>query len=163
MADTLIKKIERIQADMCVIEGMVCAVIENAYKGTGTGYIGNSLEVLKEYIEKRTEELDLLGLPFRMINNGKDAITGKALTDECTYWEKYMADGGRDMMLSKEASFVHDKIAMYLDKLPGNHKDLLLMAEELGAVCRKQGFAEGMAVVTGMICGEEDSDGQSTL
>ena len=39
MADTLIKKIERIQADMCVIEGMVCAVIENAYKGTGTGYI----------------------------------------------------------------------------------------------------------------------------
>ncbi len=163
MADALIKEIERIQADMCVIKGMVSAVIENAYGGTRTEYIGNSLEVLKEYIGKRADELDLAGLPFRMLHNRKDASTGKALTDTCTYWEEYMADGSRESLLSKEAAFVHDKIALYLDKLPGNHEDLLAMEEELAKAYRKQGFNEGMVAAADMICGKEDRSGQTSL
>lgn len=43
MADAIIKEIESIQADICVIEGMAGAVLENAYGGTRTEYIGNSL------------------------------------------------------------------------------------------------------------------------
>lgn len=132
MADALIKEIERIQADICVIEGMVGAVLENAYGGTRTEYIGNSLEVLKEYIGKRADELDALGTPFRM--------------------------------LSKEAACVKDKVMVYLGRLPEkSRRDLLLLAEELGTAYRKQGFAEGMMAAAGMVCGEEDMDGQGAL
>lgn len=164
MADALIKEIQRIQADICVIEGMVGAVLENAYGGTKTEYIGNSLEVLKEYIGKRAGELDALGTPFRMLSMGEDDVTGNALPDCYTYWENYIADGQRNSMLSKEAACVKDKVMVYLGRLPEKSRsDLLLLAEELGTAYRKQGFAEGMMAAAGMVCGEEGMDGQGAI
>ena len=158
MANALIKEIERIQADICVIEGMVGAVLENAYGGTRTEYIGNSLEVLKEYIGKRADELDALGTPFRMLNSGK------ALPDGCTYWEDYIADGQRNSLLSKETACAKDKVMVYLGRLPErSRRDLLVLAEELGTAYRKQGFAEGMMAAAGMVCGEEGRNEQSAL
>ena len=60
MDGTLVKELSAIQADMVSIEGMIEALIRGAYNGTKTEHIGNSLEILKEYIGLRAEKLDML-------------------------------------------------------------------------------------------------------
>lgn len=60
MDGTLVKELSAIQADMVSMEGMIEALIRGAYNGTKTEYIGNSLEILKEYIGLRAEKLDML-------------------------------------------------------------------------------------------------------
>ena len=60
MDGTLVKELSAIQADMVSMEGMIEALIRGAYNGTKTEHIGNSLEILKEYIGLRAEKLDML-------------------------------------------------------------------------------------------------------
>ena len=60
MDGTLVKELSAIQADMVSMEGMIEALIRGAYNGTKTEHIGNSLEILKEYIALRAEKLDML-------------------------------------------------------------------------------------------------------
>lgn len=60
MDGTLVKELTAIQADMVSMEGMIEALIRGAYNGTRTEHIGNSLEILREYIGLRAEKLDML-------------------------------------------------------------------------------------------------------
>ncbi len=60
MDGTLVRELSAIQADMVSMEGMIEALIRGAYNGTKTEHIGNSLEILKEYIGLRAEKLDML-------------------------------------------------------------------------------------------------------
>lgn len=60
MDATLVKELSAIQADMVSMEGMIEALIRGAYNGAKTEHIGNSLEILKEYIGLRAERLDML-------------------------------------------------------------------------------------------------------
>ena len=60
MDAALVKELSAIQADMVSMEGMIEALIRGAYNGTRTEHIGNSLEILKEYMGRRAERLDML-------------------------------------------------------------------------------------------------------
>lgn len=60
MDGTLVKELSAIQADIVNMEGMIEALIRGAYSGTKTEYIGNLLEILREYIGRRAEKLDML-------------------------------------------------------------------------------------------------------
>lgn len=65
MDDTLMKELAVMQADMIIMEGMLEAMIRSAYNGTRIEHIGNSLEILREYIGHRAEKLDsLIQLPM---------------------------------------------------------------------------------------------------
>ena len=46
----LMKEIDAIQSDMVCMEGMLEALAKGAYTGTRVEYIGNSLEILRDYL-----------------------------------------------------------------------------------------------------------------
>ena len=60
MDGILVKELSAIQADMVSMEGMIEALIRGCINGTKTEHIGNSLEILREYIGQRAEKLDML-------------------------------------------------------------------------------------------------------
>lgn len=60
MDAALLKELSAIQADMVSMEGMIEALTRGAYNGTRTEHIGNSLEILREYMGQRAERLDML-------------------------------------------------------------------------------------------------------
>lgn len=60
MDAVLVKELSAVQADMVSMEGMIEALIRGAYNGTRTEHIGNSLEILREYMGQRAEKLDML-------------------------------------------------------------------------------------------------------
>lgn len=60
MDGALMKELASLQADMVVMEGMIEALIKGAYNGTRIEYIGNSLEILRDYLGQRSDKLDRL-------------------------------------------------------------------------------------------------------
>lgn len=57
--NTLLKnEIEMIQCDLVVLEGMIDILKESAYSGVNPVLIGNSLEIMREFLEVRTNRLD---------------------------------------------------------------------------------------------------------
>lgn len=60
MEDTLREELAAVQADMVNMEGMIEALIKGAYGGTRIEYIGNSLEILRDYMGERSDRLDRL-------------------------------------------------------------------------------------------------------
>lgn len=56
-----------LQAEMVCMEGMIEALIKGAYNGTKLEYIGNSLEVLRDYLGRRADKLDGL---IRVLTEG---------------------------------------------------------------------------------------------
>lgn len=60
MDGALIKELSALQTDMVCMEVMLAALAEGAYNGARVEHIGNSLEILKEYIGQRAERLDML-------------------------------------------------------------------------------------------------------
>lgn len=65
---TLVKEIDAIQTDMVMMESMLDALAIGAYNGTRPECIGNSLEILKEYLADRSERLDDVVRNFRMMD-----------------------------------------------------------------------------------------------
>ena len=64
MDGVLMKELAAIQNEMVAMEGMMEALIKSAYNGTRVEYIGNSLEILKDYLEQRSDRLDgLIKIP----------------------------------------------------------------------------------------------------
>jgi len=80
----LMKEIGAIQADMVCMEGMLEALAKGAYNGTRVEHIGNSLEILKDYLGQRAERLDMLCSPFLEMQGEGDVTTGKPLSDRCS-------------------------------------------------------------------------------
>lgn len=60
MDGILARELAAVQADMVSMEGMIEALIKGAYNGARPEYIGNSLEILREYLGERAERLDRL-------------------------------------------------------------------------------------------------------
>ncbi len=60
MDGALVKELSALQTDMVCMEGMLAALAAGAYNDARVEYIGNSLEILKEYIGQRAERLDML-------------------------------------------------------------------------------------------------------
>lgn len=58
MDGALMKELSAIQNEMVVMEGMMEALIKSAYSGARVEHIGNSLEILKGYLEQRSDKLD---------------------------------------------------------------------------------------------------------
>lgn len=60
MRDPMINELIVMQAEMVTMEGMLEALIKGAYNGTRIEYIANSLEILLEYMGRRSEKLDMI-------------------------------------------------------------------------------------------------------
>lgn len=59
MTPQTLKELQNIQADLVVLEGMIKVLIRNAYSGKESPVlIGNSLEVLAEFLGTRADRLD---------------------------------------------------------------------------------------------------------
>ena len=59
MTPQTLKELQNIQADLVVLEGMIKVLISSAYSGKEPPVlIGNSLEVLAEFLENRADKLD---------------------------------------------------------------------------------------------------------
>lgn len=156
----LMKEINVIQADMVCMEGMLEALAKGAYTGTRVEYIGNSLEILRDYLGQRAERLDMLCSPFLKMWREGDAAAGKSLSDKCNGWDRFSADAGRLALQSREVEAAYGRLSPYLEKLPGKQQEALcLVIRDIGAASRKQGFTEGFTAAVGRICGEEDTDG----
>ncbi len=54
MDSTLVKELSAIRANIVSIEGIIEALMRGAYNGTKIEHIGNSLEILREYIGLRS-------------------------------------------------------------------------------------------------------------
>lgn len=85
---TLMKEIDAIQSDMVCMEGMLEALAKGAYTGTRVEYIGNSLEILRDYLGQRAERLDMLCSPFLKMWKEGDAAAGESLSDKCNGWDR---------------------------------------------------------------------------
>ncbi len=156
----LMKEIGSIQADMVCMEGMLEALAKGAYTGMRVEHIGNSLEILRDYLGQRAERLDMLCSPFLEMQREGDAAVGDALSDRCSGWDKFSADAGRLALQSREVEAAYGRLSPYLEELPGKQKEALcLVIRDIGAASRKQGFTEGFTAAVGRICGEEDTDG----
>lgn len=64
---TLIKEIDAIQTDMIRMGSMLNALAAGAYNGIRSECIGNSLEILAEYMASRSERLDDVARNFQMM------------------------------------------------------------------------------------------------
>lgn len=156
----LMKEIDAIQTDMVCMEGMLEALAVSAYHAARAEHIGNSLEILRDYLGKRAEKLDMLGNPFRMIQAGKDDVTGEALSVRCSRWEEFAADSNNMLRRSEEVDAAYKVFLQQLEELPEEiRKALSLAARDVGAASRKQGFTEGMTAAAGMVCGEGEESG----
>lgn len=156
----LMKEIDVIQTDMVRMEGMLKALADSSYSGVRVEYIGNSLEILKDYLGQRVERLDMLCSPFLKMWREGDAAAGKLLSDKCSGWDRFSADAGRLALQSREVEAAYGHLSPYLEKLPGKQQEALcLMIRDIGAASRKQGFTEGFTAAVDWICGEEDMDG----
>ena len=58
MNTLIFEKLQALQADMVILEGMVGVLIQSAYSDMQTVLIGNALEVLSEYLAERSDQLD---------------------------------------------------------------------------------------------------------
>lgn len=54
----MIEELQALQADLVILEGMICVLKQSAYSGTQSVLLGNSLEVLEEFLDTRTDRLD---------------------------------------------------------------------------------------------------------
>lgn len=77
---TLIKDIDAIHTDMVMMESMLTALAAGAYNGTRPECIGNSLEILKEYLVSRSERLEDIAMRFRVAGE-KEGRDGEAVYD----------------------------------------------------------------------------------
>lgn len=156
----LMKEIDAIQADMVCMEGMLEALARCAYTGTRAEHIGNSLEILRDYLGQRAERLDMLCSPFPEMRREGGAAPGESLSDRCSGWDMFSADAGRPDLQSGEVEAAYGRLSPHLEKLPGEQQEALrLVVRDIGAASRRQGFAEGFTAAAGRICGEEDTDG----
>lgn len=58
MNSNAIKELEKLQADLVALEGMIGVLKQSAYSDIQPVLIGNSLEVLGEYLSTRVDWLD---------------------------------------------------------------------------------------------------------
>lgn len=150
MDNTLMKEIDAIQIDMTCMEGMLEALIKGAYAGTRVEYIGNSLEILKDYLGQRVERLDKVCSPYLERLGEADAATRESLSDICTRWEGFIAGNGNRFLQSEEVGEAYRKAAPYLELLPDEkNRELGLLLKEIGAASRQQGFTEGFRAAAG--------------
>lgn len=54
----MIEELQKLQADLVILEGMIGMLKQSAYSGTKSVLLGNSLEVLEEFLGTRTDRLD---------------------------------------------------------------------------------------------------------
>lgn len=152
----LMKEIEAIQADMVCME----VLAKGVYTGARVEYIGNSLEILRDYLGQRAERLDMLCSPFLKMWWEWDAAAGKSLSDKCSVWDRFSADAGRLALQSREVEAAYGRLSPYLEKPSGKQQEALcLVIRDIGAASRKQGFTEGFMAAVRRICEEEGIDG----
>ncbi len=58
MSTSTIHELQAIQSDLVVLEGMLEMAKQSAYRDTNPALIGNSLEVMVEFLARRTERMD---------------------------------------------------------------------------------------------------------
>lgn len=165
----LMEEIDAVQTDMILMENMLDALIAGAYNEIRPESIGNSLEILKEYLAVRSGRLETIRLEtisryFRMMGIGKDGMTGESFSDKCSEWEEFTMDNSRMDLRSEEVDAAYGYFYPYLEELPADRQENLCLAvRDIGAAFRKQGFIEGLTAAAGMICGEGLEDGQGAV
>ncbi len=60
MNGKVIQELQAIQADLVVLEGMIEMTKQSAYRETNPALIGNSLEIMSEFLSSRTERMDMI-------------------------------------------------------------------------------------------------------
>lgn len=155
--NTLVREISAIQADMICMEGMLEALVKGAYAGARVEYIGNSLEILKDYLGRRADQLDMVSFPLVEMQKKGDAAARKILSDRCSRWEEVSADTQNTTQQSKKVDVAYQRFFPYLKELPeGQQEALYLAAKDVETTFRKQGFMEGFMAAVDWICGEEN-------
>ncbi len=93
--EALVNEIDAVQLDMICMEGMLSALAAGAYNGERAEHIGNSLEILREYLGQRSEQLDQIAGRLRVMQAEGAAALGKSLSDRCSRQDRFSADAGR--------------------------------------------------------------------
>ncbi len=158
---SLMEEIDAVQADLARMEGMLSALAAGAYHEAKPEQLGNSLEILGDYLRQRAERLDMLDVHFRVMHYDTDTALGGISDTQCVFWEKYIKDDGRKDLRSREVAAACDKISRHLAELPEESREALgHLTEELETASRKQGFVEGILEAAGMVLGEEGDYGK---
>jgi hypothetical protein len=158
---SLMEEIDAVQADLARMEGMLSALAAGAYHEAKPEQLGNSLEILGEYLGQRAERLAMIHAHFGVMHQDTDAAMGGVCDAQCAFWEKYMEGDGKEGLRSREVAVACGKISRHLKGLPEESRESLVrLAEELETASRKQGFVEGMLEAAGMVFGKEGDYGK---
>lgn len=137
-----VEDLKLLHCDLVMAAGMINTVIEAAMGGECTpADIGNSLAILKEYMDRRLDLLEdenkkLRGLSILY----EDTISDKAIIGIYEGYIGCMGEGGR----IKEVEAYYDRAVRILDLLPEDQQEPAWRSiREAGAASRKQGFLEG--------------------
>lgn len=137
-----VEDLKLLHCDLIMAAGMINTVIEAAMGGECTpADIGNSLAILKEYMDRR---LDLLEDENRKLR-GLSALYEDTISDKAIkgIYEEYigsLVEGGR----IKEVETYYDRASRIIDLLPEDQQEPAWRSiREAGAASREQGFLEG--------------------
>lgn len=155
MIKHLMDKIGSIQTDLVTLEGMMEASKIAAYNNSPVEYIGNSLEVMLDYLKSREEMLDQMNPDIE-----KEQLTNMTIRcditpfDKSNIWTSFISSDENKETRTEEVTAALDRIVPYIENMPDNQeKPLYLAIREVGAASRKQGFTEGMMAAVKIFCG----------
>ena len=157
------KEMETVQMDLVRMEGLLHVLTAGAYHETRAEYIGNSLEILNDYLGQSVERLGMAASSFLACQLVASHAAGEDFSGPCNSWEAFAADEGHWELRSEEVIEAYTKMEPYLELLPEEgREELIYTARELEAASRKQGFLEGYSMAAGRCTGNDGNGNEKT-
>lgn len=145
-----IEDLNLLHCDLVMAAGMINTVTEAAMSGECTlTEIGNSLSILKEYVDRRLDLLEENNRKLRgMSDLYEDTISDKEIARIYDNYIKAAEKGGQE----PEEAAAYGRAHKGLDLLPQDRQEPLWHSiREAGAASRKRGFMEGYRRACSMI------------
>lgn len=154
-----IKDLILLHCDLVMAAGMINTVTEAAMSGECTQTdIGNSLSILKEYVDRRLDLLEENNRKLRGLSDlYEDTISDKDIARIYDNYIRVAREGGQE----PEETVAYGKAHKSLDLLPQDRQEPLWRSiREAGAASRKRGFMEGYRRACSMITDMEAGYGK---
>lgn len=145
-----IEDLNLLHCDLVMAAGMINTVTEAAMSGECTQTdIGNSLSILKEYVDRRLDLLEDNNRKLRGLSDlYEDTISDKDIARIFDNYIRAAGEGGQE----PEETAAYGKAHKSLDLLPQDRQEPLWRSiREAGAASRKRGFMEGYRRACSMI------------
>lgn len=150
------KEMEAVQMDLVRMEGLLHVLVAGAYHETRAEYIGNSLEILNDYLGQSVERLGMAASSFLEYQTDASHAAGEEFSGPCSSWEAFAADEEHWELRSEDVIGAYTNMEPYLELLPEDgREELVCAARELEAASRKQGFLEGYSMAAGRCTGND--------